>query len=328
MKPGRGSDLRCMVSEVVLTAALLLGLVLWRCDRTRLRTRLLDDARTRALPVELALWWQDRAGGQASERAAATRRGVQRIESLAGALGLDEATSYGIQLALALPPGMLAEEHIVLPGPTRRALALRHARWDGNGIPADVRGAQIPIEAQLLGLLDWLEMHDGSPQHGIAAMLQAEGGRRFSKTLAALITERLGELRLTGFVEAAARFRVTDGAILVVTPDGLGQDPPDRRSAILGNIHALVRGSVRPIDRAYVTETDVVVWLTGTDAGGAMAVRDRLAKELAEVSFPGIDVGTLACGTSVALAGTDGTSFTDLLGVARSRCARRREQAV
>ena len=79
MVRGLASDPRLMVSEVLLTAALLTGAFLWRVDRRRMHRRLLDDSRTRALPVELALWWQDRAGGRASERAAATRRAVQRI---------------------------------------------------------------------------------------------------------------------------------------------------------------------------------------------------------------------------------------------------------
>ena len=316
-----------MLPEVLLTAALVTGAILWRFDRHRMSRRMLDDSRTRALPVELALWWQDRAGGRASDRAAATRRAVQRIESLAGALELDAPTSYGVQLAVALPPGMLAEEALVLPGPTRRALALRHARWDGSGIPADVRGSQIPIEAQLLAVLDWLEMHDGSAQHSLAALLRAEGGRRFSKALAVLVADRLGELRLTGFAEAASRFRVTDGAILVVTPAGLAHDPPDRQVAILESVQARVRSQIRPIDRAYVTESDVVVWLTGTDANGAIAVRDRLDAALARLTVAGVDVGTLLCSTGVALADTDGTSFTDLLGVARSRSRRRVEQA-
>lgn len=316
-----------MVPEVLLTAAFLLGAVLWRLDRRRLTRRFLDDVRTRALPVELAVWWQDRAGGRASERAAATRRALHRIEILAGPLGLDEAESYGVQLAVALPPGMLEEQEVVLPGATRRALAYRHARWDGSGIPADLAGAKIPVEAQLLAALDWLELRDGTPEHALAGMLKAEGGRRFSRALAGVIAERLGELRLTGFTEAAARFRVVDGALLCVTPEGLEHDPADRRQTILEAVYARVRAGVRPIDRVYLAETDVVVWLSGVDAEGAIAVRDRIAGLLQSLSISGVEVGHIGTAIGTALADTDGTSFTDLLAVARERSRRRAQQA-
>jgi hypothetical protein len=314
-----------MVIEVLLGCALVLGAVSWREDRRRLATRLLDDIRTRALPVELALWWQDRGGGKASERAAATRRSVHRIQTLARPLGLPDDVSYGIQLATALPPGMLAENDVALPTPTRRALAFRHARWDGSGIPSDARGSAIPIEAQILALLDWLEVHDGSPAHAVTATLVAEGGGRFSKELVALAAERLAELRLSGFAEAASRFRVTDGALVVVLPEGLDGVDLARREDILRAVDAKVRAMVRPTDRVYCTEQDVVVWLGGTNAEGAMAALRRFDPQLKSLPVPAIEVGTLRCATAVALADTDATSFTALLAVARDRGRRKLE---
>lgn len=312
-----------MVPVGVLIGVLILVSVAWRRDHRRLQTRLLDDARTRALPVELALWWQDRAGGKASERAAAARRAVQRVEVLARCLDLPEATSYGIQLAVTLPPGMLEENAVMLPGPTRRALSFRHARWDGSGIPTDARGAGIPVEAQVLSLLDWLEMNDGAPVHSLTAMLVAEGGHRFSKDLASLGGSRLAELRLTAFAEAASRFRVTDGALVVVTPEGLDQDTDERRQRILQALEAEARDMVRPTDRVYGTEQDVVIWLTGTNADGALAALRRIEPRLSALAIPEVEVGKLRCVTAVALADTDATSFSELLTVGRERCQRK-----
>jgi len=314
-----------MVLEVLTLGALVLGAAAWRADRARLQARLLDDERVRALPVELALWWQGAGGGRAADRSVALRRATQRVEAVARALGHGSATVGAVQLAIALPPGILAEPGLALPVATRRALSSRHARWDGTGIPDELRGSAIPIEAQLLSLVDWLEIHDGSPPHTLTAALRAERGRRFAPELVRVAAEHLPELRVSSFLDVSSRFRVTEGALLVVTPEGIEHDPSPRREQVLSVLDQKLRSLVRPTDRVFCTDHDVVVWLAGVDAQGAMGTLKRIEPIVARVAIPGIEVGAVACGASLALADTDATSFTELLAVARERARRRAE---
>lgn len=314
-----------MVLEVLALGALLLGAAAWRADRARLQARLLDDERVRALPVELALWWQGAGGGRAAERMATLRRATQRVEAVARAMGLGADLIGAVQLAIALPPGILAEPGVALPMPTRRALSFRHARWDGTGIPNDMKGDAVPIEAQLLSLADWLELYDGSPAHTLTASLVAEKGGRFSPDLVRVAAERLADLRVSSFHDVSSRFRVTQGALLVVTPEGLEHDPEPRREQVLAALDRKLRALVRPTDRVYCTDQDVVVWLGGVDAQGAMGALRRIEPAVTRLPVPEIEVGSVACGASLALADTDATSFTELLAVARDRARRRAE---
>ena len=101
--------------------------------------------------------------------------------------------------------------------------------------------------------------------------------------------------------------RVTSGAMLCITPCDPDALPASLRPAFLAALETRVRERVRPSDRVYCTESEVVVWLSRTDADGAQRVAQRL-----EVS----------CRIGAAIADSDATSFSELLQKARVRAQR------
>jgi GGDEF domain-containing protein len=102
-------------------------------------------------------------------------------------------------------------------------------------------------------------------------------------------------------------------------PDAL---PAALRPAFLAALETRVRERLRPTDRVYCTEAEVVVWLNGTDADGAMRVTQRLGPVVERVVVPSIQRLEVACRIGAAVADSDATSFSDLLARARLRAQR------
>jgi GGDEF domain-containing protein len=109
------------------------------------------------------------------------------------------------------------------------------------------------------------------------------------------------------------------GSVLVVSPCAPEALPPALRPAFLAALETRVRERVRPTDRVYCTEGEVVVWLSSADADGAMRVVQRLQPVVARVRVPSTQPLEVACRIGAAIADSDATSFSDLLAKARLR---------
>jgi GGDEF domain-containing protein len=66
----------------------------------------------------------------------------------------------------------------------------------------------------------------------------------------------------------------------------------------------------------------VVVWLSRTDADGAMRVAQRLEPVVSRVVVPSIQRLEVSCRIGAAIADSDATSFSELLQKARVRAQR------
>jgi hypothetical protein len=309
-----------MLTEAIACCAISAFGTLWFRERAVRRARQAEDDRTRELSLELALQLAERTPLQGDLRV--PRRMSERILVLANRLALDTGEARSAALAAALPPGARADGRLPLPDGTRAALAARHARWDGAGVVSDLAGDAIPIAAQLLAAVDWMETRDGASVDALREALRYEAGRTFSPTLARVMAESLPALLSVASVGAHLGLRVTTGAMLCIKPCDPDALPAALRPAFLAALETRVRERLRPTDRVYCTEAEVVVWLNGTDADGAMRVTQRLGPVVERVVVPSIQRLEVACRIGAAVADSDATSFSDLLARARLRAQR------
>lgn len=280
-------------------------------------SRATEDDRTRQLAVELALHVAERTPCEGELRV--PRRMVERILLLGARLGADPSHTRAAALAAALPAGAASDARLPVPASTRAALTHRHARFDGLGLPPGVGGDALPVPAQLLAAADWLELRDGASPEALATAIAEESGRRFSPTVARAMTAALPALLVAGPTDGHLGMRVTTGALLVVgavNPDALA---PEMRPAFLAALEARLRERLRPSDRVYCTDSDVVAWLSGSTPEGALSAMRRLEPLVARVPVPSIQRVEVACRIGLAVADSDATSFSELLRVARAR---------
>ena len=306
-----------MVVEILATAALVALATGWMRDHRRLMARAADDDASRSLPVDLALWWIEQEAHGAELRS--SRRIVARIRVLGRLAMADTASTTGAALAAALPPGALRDSTLTLPHAARDALTFRHARWDGGGVPCAKAGAAIPLSAQILAVAEWMEGRDGASPSSLDAGLREEAGHRFSPALAHNAAANLRELLAVAPPDAHLGLKVTSGTLVCVTADGLDGHAEAARTATMSEIERRVRATLRPSDRVYRTDRDVVIWLPHTGPEGAMAATARMQPALDAVPVAGTVGVTVSCSATFALADTDATSFADLLAVARER---------
>ena len=306
-----------MVVEVLAAGTLFALATGWMRDRRRWMARAMDDDASRSLPVDLALWWIEQEAHGAELRS--SRRIVARIRVLGRLAAADATATTGAALAAALPPGALRDAALTLPQAARDALAFRHARWDGAGVPSGVQGEKIPSSAQLLALAEWMESRDGASPGSLETGLREEAGKRFSPSLAHSAAANLRELLAVAPPDAHMGLKVTSGTLVCVTPDGLDGHAEAARVATMAEIERRVRAKLRPSDRVYRTDRDIVVWLAHTGPDGAMAATNRMQPTLDAVPVAGTVGVTISCSATFALADTDATSFADLLAVARER---------
>ncbi len=292
-------------------------LVRERAEAERRRT---DQERTRELAVELALHVAEKTPIEGEIRV--PRRMVERILLLAPRCGADPGDARSAALAAALPPGSRSDNRLALPEGTRSALAYRHARWDGQGVVTDLSGAKIPVPAQLLAAVDWLEARDGASREALIQALHFESGRTLSVQIATAMAECMDALLQVSAADAHLGLRVTSGAMLCIAAVNADTLPPALLPAFLAALESRVRERLRPSDRVYCTDSEVVVWLTSTPADGALRAAQRLEPIVARVPVPSVQRLEVACRIGVAVADNDATSFTELLAVARGRSQR------
>ncbi|MFZ5481298.1 MAG: hypothetical protein ACOZNI_31350 [Myxococcota bacterium] len=297
---------------LVLAAVAVAGLAAgWWLDRRRLARRLASARGVGGLPTEVVLWLRDRADDLPDGGAA--RRSTERARLLCAAVGIEPAE---VLLAAALPTSAASEPGLHLPAGARQALVMRHARWDGTGVPP-VAGAAIPPAAQVLALVEWLDAREGTAPETLAAELRAEAGKRFSPAFVEVVLDELGTLRAVRGAGFATDFRIARGALICAVPEGVDAE---RRPAALADAAARLRRMLRPRDRVETTAEEVVVWLRDADAEGALAVLARVRPALRALPIEGVDVGGVGFRYGVAVAGADASRFAQLLVVARSRC--------
>ena len=306
-----------MVTELLLGCVFggIAGAFLSRRDRQNERIR--EDERTRQLAVELALHVAERTPVEGELRV--PRRMVERILLLGGRLGLESADVRAAALAAALPAGASADTRLPLPDGTRQALGWRHAREDGLGLPPTSATSPMPMPAQLLAAVDWLEMRDGASVEALGSALRDEAGHRFSAKLVATMLACLPKLLAAGPADGHMGMRVTAGALLCISAANPDAVPVTMRPAFLAALETRVRERLRPSDRVYTTEGEVVIWLSGCTAENAVSVMHRLEPLIAHVPVPSIQRLEVACRIGIAVADTDATSFTELVQTARAR---------
>ncbi len=306
-----------MVVELLAGCAIGGMIALAARHRETHRDRSVEDERTRQLAVELALHVAERTPCEGDLRV--PRRMVERILVLGGRLQADPSQTRAAALAAALPAGAASDTRLPLPLSTRAALTYRYARFDGLGLPPGVGGDALPLSAQLLAAADWLEMRDGASAEALSAAIAEESGRRFAPTMARALLAGLPALLVAGPADGHLGMRVTTGALLVVgavNPDALA---PEMRPAFLAALESRLRERLRPSDRVYCTDADVVAWLSGSTPDGALAAMKRLEPLVARVPVPSIQRVEVACRIGLAVADSDATSFSELLRVARAR---------
>ena len=286
-------------------------------ERQATRGRATEEQRTRELSVELALYLAERTPLEGDLRV--PRRMVERILVLAKQLDVDAGDARAACLAAALPAGARADTRLPLPEGTRAALASRHARWDGTGIVHDVSGAAIPMPAQLLAAADWLEARDGASRDALVEAVRVESGATFSPSVVTGMIATMEALRSVAAADAHMGLRVTSGAMLCIAARDPESVPMGLRAPFLAALESKVRERLRPTDRVYCTDGEVVVWLGGTDADGAARAAARLVPVVERVAVPSLARVEVACRIGVAVADLDATSFTDLLSIARVR---------
>lgn len=309
-----------MFTEAIACCVVSAFGTLWFRERAVRRARHAEDNRTRELSVELALHLAESSPVDGDLRV--PRRMAERILLLSARLELDPADARAAALAAALPPGAHANTRLPLPDGTRAALAARHARWDGAGVINDLAGDAIPAAAQLLTAADWLETRDGASADALREALRQESGRTFSPRMARAMSESLQALLSVASAGAHLGLRVTSGAMLCITPCDPDALPASLRPAFLAALETRVRERVRPSDRVYCTESEVVVWLSRTDVDGAMRVAQRLEPVVSRVVVPSIQRLEVSCRIGAAIADSDATSFSELLQKARVRAQR------
>ena len=311
------SDPQSMFTEAIACCAVSALCTLLVRERVEGKRRRADEALTRELAVELALHVAEKTPIDGELRV--PRRMVERILLLAQRLPADPADARAAALAAALPPGARSDTRLPLPDTTRAALAWRHARWDGTGVVTDLAGDRIPVAAQLLSAVDWLEARDGASRAALAEALRYESGRALGPVMTRTMLESLDALLSVSAADAHLGLRVTNGAMLCIAARDPEAIPPALRAPFLAALESRVRERVRPTDRVYCTDSEVVVWLTNTTAEGAVRAAARLEPAVSRVPIPSLQRMEVATRIGVAMADSDANSFTELLAMARLR---------
>lgn len=305
-----------MTLVLCVFTALVVALVMERRHRlevARLETESRSGATAaanagEALAVDLALRWADeRRDGRA-------RRAVARARRLVEQLDLPGDTRGAILLASALPPALVDDRHLALPSATRDILRLRHGgeanpagRWAGALLPAQVVEMALTLDGVLPGESERVRQQLLSASDLAPSLVQA--------TLA-----RLDELLDLPPADDAMGGLPGVGVVLCVRPnlpEGLSED---RRALVLRATEQRVRARLRPSDRVYLTDDDVIAWLPTARSDDAITLISRLAPALQNVTVADVRVGRIRCRMGSAVGPGDGLRMPDLVGVARDRC--------
>lgn len=260
-----------------------------------------------ALAVELALRWRDGIEDHAVE----TRRALQRAQLLAGWMDWSAADVAVARLVLALPGKTAQDRRLGVP-PHVREIAARRGEADPGGV--------LPPAAQLVGMVDFLEAWQGREATDIRDALEGEAGARFDARLVHIVLAHLIELDETGARDDAPVQGITGAVICIhpLLPEDLGSFEV---APLLRRLEEKVRERLRPSDRVYATDRDVVAWLPHAAEPDTARVVERLVVALDEVVLPGRHWGPLHCRVGSAQAGADGDRLPELVVAARRRIA-------
>lgn len=152
-----------------------------------------------------------------------------------------------------------------LPEDVSRALDQIFCRWDGRGLPPDVRGGELDVRVRLWQLADVCEVHHrrgGVP--AVAAVARARAGTQFDPTLVAALLADVEELFDALPAVPSWTLLFEDQVVAPMTGADL-----DRALAVVGDWIDLKSG-----------------WFTGHSA----AVAELAAAAAAESGLPGADV--------------------------------------
>jgi diguanylate cyclase (GGDEF)-like protein/putative nucleotidyltransferase with HDIG domain len=116
---------------------------------------------------------------------------------------------------------------VPFPYPVAPLILSHHERWDGRGYPAGLRGADIPLGARILTVVDYFDAltsdrpyHKAMAEDAALGLLHQEAGKALDPTIVSTFTRLLPELR-----ELAARAAPDDTSALSNADDHARSGP-------------------------------------------------------------------------------------------------------
>lgn len=303
----------------ILTGSLLIALVV-QTFQTRRKLKEAEEAAAGiaanarqdadTLTVELATRWREEVG----DDALAVRRAVGRIQLLAHWMGLPDDISMAAQLAISLPESAILDRRIALPAGIREVAHWRRASADARNAAA----ATVPMAAQLVIMVDWLDAWRGQEPEAIREALRGDAGMMFARRLVDVVLAEINDLVHTVREDHPLAGPAATGMVLCVQPD-FSQVEAAERAALLRTVEERLRQTLRPGDRVYSSENDVVAWLPSAKPGDVDRVIARVSPTLGQVPHPGRGWGRVNCRLAPAVIGDDGQRLPDLVAAARKR---------
>ncbi len=115
---------------------------------------------------------------------------------------LDAAEYEQIKQHTAIGARILSGSHNPTIQMAERIALCHHENWDGSGYPRGLRGAQIPLEAQLVGIVDVYDAQlsdrvyrKGSPEDQVLGYITEQAGHKFARELVRLFMAHLEEIK-------------------------------------------------------------------------------------------------------------------------------------
>ncbi len=107
-----------------------------------------------------------------------------------------------IQLHPDIGSKILSNSHNATIQMAERIARCHHENWDGSGYPAGLRGEEIPLEAQIVAIVDVYDAmlsdrvyRKGLPEEAVLRYLKEQAGRKFPPALVDLFLERLDAIK-------------------------------------------------------------------------------------------------------------------------------------
>lgn len=309
-----------MGRRMVLVVCVLIALtVAWIADQ-RMRVRMgkvESDAKSAAsiatyvgetLAVELALRLADER-----QEGARARRVVARARRLADQVELPDDTRGALQLGCALPASLVEDRRLALPAAAREVLRWRRV-IEEEGVRGEPAGL-LPPHVQIGVVAWWFETNAG---RGAAALRDDLLTGRVPGLSPQMIQAALA--RMDDLIDPEEDDAMSGlpgmGIVLCVRPDL----PPGGDSVLLNAAlratEVRLRARLRPGDRVYVADCDVIAWLPTAREKDARALVTRLSPGLTSVSVLNVRV---RCLLGAAVAGVDAQRMPDLVTTARMR---------
>jgi putative nucleotidyltransferase with HDIG domain len=103
---------------------------------------------------------------------------------------------------------------VPFPYPVAPLILSHHERWDGKGYPSGLKGAQIPLGAPILSVVDYfdaqmadLPYHKAMPYDGAVGLLRQEAGKALDPGIVTTFLELLPGLQTEAAAVEQARYR-------------------------------------------------------------------------------------------------------------------------